>query len=332
MRAFNVQNAAAEEAASHWAARLDGAIFETADREALNAWLAQDPVHRSLLSEYCQVSADLERQLPILVASGKVTVPPAPQEATRWKFKWPAFATLAAVALVLITLWIRQPGPMTETIVTGAGHRQSFALADGTRVELNAHSKLVIENGQTERRVRLDQGEAFFMVSKDASRPFIVETAAGWVRVIGTSFNVRTETRSELDVTVMEGTVQVDAKLAGVLSHDPITLTAGGTLSARSSGLAVSHLSRGALDNLLAWREGQIVLEGMPLREALAYFARYHGRQISATPTAASLPVGGRFSLDDVDGFLEAIETILKVRVTRLPTGIVEVSLLPGGA
>ena len=61
-----------EEQASLWAARLEGSSLSAADRAALDAWLAEKPVHRVLLSDYCQFSADLEQLLPSLVAAGRV--------------------------------------------------------------------------------------------------------------------------------------------------------------------------------------------------------------------------------------------------------------------
>ena len=57
---------AAEDQAALWAARLDGSVLSTADRIALDAWLAVSPDHRTLLSRYCQFSADLEQQMPLL--------------------------------------------------------------------------------------------------------------------------------------------------------------------------------------------------------------------------------------------------------------------------
>ena len=66
---------ASEEQAALWAARLDGASLTATDRAALDAWLAEDAAHRALLSRYCQFSADLEQQLPLLVAAGAVELP-----------------------------------------------------------------------------------------------------------------------------------------------------------------------------------------------------------------------------------------------------------------
>ena len=57
------------------------------------------------------------------------------------------------------------------------------------------------------RFLRLEQGEVFLSVAKDAASPFLVDTPAGRVRVTGTEFNVRVVAGSRLEVTLLEGEV-----------------------------------------------------------------------------------------------------------------------------
>ncbi len=329
MKSFLSRSAtAAEEQASLWAARLDGSNLTADDRAALDAWLAQNPIHRSLLSRYGQFSAVLEEHLLALVATGAVTLPPedAPAPARRrWSLPWFAGATLATAAALALVVWLARSGPQIESIETPAAHRRSLTLADGSRVELNARTSLRIENSRTERRVQLATGEAYFVVSKDQQRPFIVETPAGSVRVTGTIFNVRSETTSQLEVTVVQGTVQVSPGLTGgPLAPNPVVLGAGDRLSASPGGVNFETLASGALEDALAWRQGQIVCNGMPLAEVAARFAHYHGCNIVVAPDAARLRIGGQYSLDDLDGFFAALRVNLfsgkSVGVTVDPT------------
>ena len=315
-------DSAAEERASFWAARLDGSVLSAADQIALDAWLAENAAHRTLLSHYCQFSADLELLLPALAATGAIELPQeiAPKRHSG-NFKWAASALLAAAAIVALALWIGRPRTQLESIATAAAQRQTLTLADGTRAELNAQTSLQIEMGPTERHVRLAGGEAFFTVTKDKSRPFIVETPAGSVRVTGTVFNVRAETASALEVLVVEGSVQVRPGE----SIAPVLLGPGEQLSAGAGGVTVQTLSAGAMDDALAWRRGQVVFRGVPLSMALARFARYHGRGITASPEIANLSVGGLYSLDDLDGFLAGLETFHPVRAIRSLSGTIQV-------
>lgn len=322
---------AADAEAALWAARLEGGTLAAADRNALDAWLAAAPIHRALLSGYCQFSADLEVQLPALVAAGRVAMP-APT-ASRRLWSWPLLtaSALGAAAAVAFTLWFASPSAAPFALATAAAQRQAFTLADGTRVELNARSSLQVAFTGSERRVRLAGGEACFTVSKDASRPFIVETPAGSVRVTGTVFNVLAESPAALDVTVVVGSVAVRPGAAsGGDAAAPTALVAGDRLTARATtGVVVRRLSPAALAAVLAWREGRVVFEDVPLSEALARFAHYHGVGISASPAAAALRISSRFNLDDLDGFFATLAELqpAPVQTARDAAGVYRVAL-----
>lgn len=316
----------ADEQAALWAARLDGSTLAATDRAALEAWLAADPHHRTLLAAYCQFSADLEQRLPLLagIRDEAAEIPTASKTTLlRPWLRRPLWvgAALTAAAAVAVVLWSGRPQDQLLDLATPAAQRAERTLADGTQVELNAHTTLAVAFSGTERRVRLAGGEAFFSVSKDPDRPFFVETPAGIVRVTGTHFNVRTDAADDLEVTVVEGSVQVHA----TGDTAPHALRPGGRLTRHGEKVGVASLSPRELDDALAWRTGQVVFSGTPLREALGRFARYHGRTLRATEAAAGQRVGGRYALNDLDGFLAALEEVLPVHVTHGADGSVAV-------
>ncbi len=322
---------AAEEQASLWAARLEGSVLSDADRAALEAWLAGDAARRPLLSSYCSLSAKLDVLVPELAAAGSIELPHAPEKPrASWNPWRVATATLAASALVLGVVQFERVRGRTEDLSTPAGQRGSFTLSDGTRVELNANTSITVDNGRTERRVHLANGEAFFVVSKDKARPFTVDTPAGSVRVTGTIFNVLTEAASQLDVTVVEGSVQVRPDDAsGNPTSEPTVLGAGGVLKAERGSLTVATLPPADIDDALAWRQGQIVCRAMPVSEALARFSHYYGRAMAATAGAGSKNVSGQYSLGNLDEFLDFLHGSMDLRVARSADGTVRVSL-PG--
>lgn len=90
-------------------------------------------------------------------------------------------------------------------------------LADGTEVMLNAGSRLVYPQkfSGNKREIRL-QGEAYFKVHHDASRPFIVHANGVATKVLGTEFNVRAYDRSNTHVTLLQGSVLVSASASSV--------------------------------------------------------------------------------------------------------------------
>jgi transmembrane sensor len=300
---------AIDEQAAIWAARLDGDVLEGNQRAELDAWLAKSPAHRAALSQYCQLSADLEERLPKLVAAGGVAMPTPKRKARILTFPRIASLALAAAAAVVLGVWVAQPAPQVENFACGLVERKTEILSDGTRVELNAHTSLRFENTKTERRVQLVGGEAFFEVTKDKSRPFTVYTPAGKVRVTGTKFNVRTDSSaSAFEVTVIEGSVKVTPSI-GTSPSKTFPLVGGEQLSARRGREPETKtLSATALDDELAWREGWIVFNATPLPEAAARFAHHHGKSITVDPALANELLGARYRLDDFYGFVKAID------------------------
>lgn len=320
---------AADAQAALWAARLDGSVLTAADRRALDAWLAADPAHRGLLSAYCQFSADLEQQLPLLAGIQDpaaetdrelTTARPRP-----WSSRplWVGAMLTAAAAVVAFVLWPAPAPAPAEEVATPAGQRRELTLADGSHVELDAATQLSVALARDARHVRLAAGQAFFSVAKDPARPFIVDTPAGTVRVTGTQFAVRAADGAAFAVTVREGSVQVrPAGAAAPLVLQPRDQFAAGTVRA---------LTERQLDDALAWRRGQVVFDGTPLPEALARFARHHGITITTAPDLDHLKVGGRFRLDDLDGFFAALrETWPGLTITRDAQGRMHVARQTG--
>lgn len=131
-------------------------------------------------------------------------------------FKVIMYAGVTITAIVFTRgLWQRKNVEVKEKpmqlVATQNGSRTKTLLPDGTTVWLNAGSKIYFDNdfaGAT-REVKLE-GEAYFDVTKNPSRPFIVHTGGINIRVLGTVFNVRSyPTDKTVETTLIHGLVQV---------------------------------------------------------------------------------------------------------------------------
>ncbi|MBL9205037.1 MAG: FecR domain-containing protein [Opitutaceae bacterium] len=211
--------------------------------------------------------------------------------------------------------WLRH----TDRVGTAAATRQSLALADGSTAELNARTQLKTDFRYGRRRLRLEQGEAFFSVIKDVAHPFLVETPAGLVRVTGTQFNVRLTPQGVTEVTLIEGSVEFipATRPPSEPSATPVTLAPGRQLRAQTAGVELRTLSSTALDDAVAWRRGRLVLDDLTLAEVASRFTAYHGKTITVAPDIATLKMGGSCPLDDLPGFLDFLTQALAVRVVR---------------
>ncbi|MEY4689391.1 MAG: hypothetical protein RIR76_3414 [Verrucomicrobiota bacterium] len=301
-----------EHEASRWAVRLDHGQPSEQDRAELQAWLEQDPGHEAALARYRRLSAGLSTQVPVLADPEDVNRLRAAYAFRRRALLLGRAAALAAVVALLVTaaVWLRP-----DVIRTGLGERRAVALADGSRLELNARTELEMAFGQRERRVRLTQGEAFFSVAPNAARPFLVETPSGIIRVTGTIFNVRCTASGATEVLVLKGHVQVSPAPTDGKPTLPTPVSAGELAVAGPAGLTRRQLTPELGQQVIGWRLGQVAFEAEPLAEALARFAPYSSRRITVEPDATGLRVGGRYSLDDLDGFLVALEQALPVAV-----------------
>ncbi|UKJ07515.1 FecR family protein [Solitalea lacus] len=139
---------------------------------------------------------------------------------------------IAAVLIVLISTalisyklyWLKNDSLTFITLNAPQGKVMEFMLPDGSKIILNAGSKLKYPSKfASTRDIYLEEGEAFFDVTHDPSKPFIVHTSNVSTRVLGTAFNVKSYAAlPTITVTVERGKVQVNeqAKTLGVLTPD----------------------------------------------------------------------------------------------------------------
>ena len=278
------------------------------ERKRIEAWLDDDPERRARLEELRAVwdatDADpasrdvdaawqqVERRLNPEPDQNESTAPPASRARrtprhrsgrsrtrTRIIVSVAAACVLAAAALTLLQDPTRSPteAPDPRVVSTEPGERTTVSLADGSSVMLNADSRLTVAAayGDERRFLRLD-GEAYFEV--EPGSPFVVETKTARVRVVGTSFGVRSYEQEEiLSVVVTEGTVGVNPEGDATPER---TLGRKQRAVVSSSG-EVNVTSDVALDSHLAWREGRLVFNSTPLPDIIDDLERQYGLGIA---------------------------------------------------
>jgi len=185
-------------------------------------------------------------------------------------------------------------------------------LPDGSTVTLNRHAVLDYkkdrENGQ--RRVQL-KGEGFFEVAPDKAHPFIITAGDAAVKVVGTSFNVKS-TDDETEVAVETGVVDVSKN-----NHSVLLL--------RNERAIVTRDSKGprkfkSTDNLYNYyRSKEIVCNGTPLYHIINMLNEAYGTDITiANPAIKDLPLNTTIPAGaTLDNILEMISGTLNIRIER---------------
>ncbi|MCX2864613.1 FecR domain-containing protein [Paucibacter sp. PLA-PC-4] len=239
------------------------------------------------------------------------------------------------MTVLVVGVLVGQPWRDIDSYDTGIGEQRLVILRDGTRMSLNTSTRVQVELDQTQRRVRVEGGEAFFEVAKDASRPFVVQAAGTEVTATGTAFVVRLTppgagASQALDVTLVEGQVVVreaERRIAAARIVQPIVMAPGERLRVRGDQGAGGNASKAAppqrdrprMDQVLAWKRGEAVFDNASLPQALAEMNRYSATPIVADPSLAALRISGLFKTGDSAGFAQAVAKLHDLRVRELP-------------
>ena len=183
------------------------------------------------------------------------------------------------------------------------GCTYKMTLPDGTMVMLNADSRLIypadIEVGK--RLVTLE-GEAYFEVVSDKSRPFVVESSQSQVRVLGTHFNVRAYKDEPCCVSLLEGSVCVNSKIA----PDSVVINPGEDARLSTDGAwVVSYSGRHAE----MWKNGFFYYDNTSLKEILQDIGRHYNVEV-VTSAQDSLQVALHFKASRELSLEEIIEQL----------------------
>ena len=309
-------------AAAQWIARRDRGL-SAAEQDDYMAWLRADPRHAAALARHAAV---LERMMGLGAWQPELSAEPnpdlfAPPARRPWRVLAPVLALAAALVLGLF-VWrsASPPTPAPQKTFLRVNERQ--ALADGSVVELKDGSRLDVRFTPGERRVRLT-GEAHFTVAKNPARPFIVEAHGVEVRAVGTAFNVRLDPTG-VEVLVTEGKVRIDeparrAALSAATVEPELFLTAGQQilvpLAATAAAPTVAEVSPEEMSAALEWQAPRLQFLETPLGAAVAEFNRHNTTQlVLAEASLGSVPIGGTFRVNNLEGFVRLLELTIDVR------------------
>ncbi len=225
---------------------------------------------------------------------------------------------IAAFGFILFNFTKNLPEPdkttlFKETIKENpAGRKSTFHLTDGSVIKLNASSTLRVANnfGIEKREVYLE-GEAFFEISKNPQKPFIVHTGDISTIVTGTAFNVNAYGKNNsVIVAVYEG------KVNAILHQEGRS----DTLALQKSDMAifdksVSKLSKTTFDYLetMGWKDGIIYFKNTNSTDAFQYLERWYGVDINIESQDKILgSFYGEFKNENLENVLSAMSKALR--------------------
>jgi transmembrane sensor len=189
--------------------------------------------------------------------------------------------------------------------VTATAERRTLTLADGSAVSLGAQTALDVAYTDRERRIRLREGEAFFVVAPGDRRPFVVEAGGLEARDVGTAFDVKAG-HEATEVAVQEGVVEVSK--AGQPTE---RLEAGASLRIDRAGLRQRRQLPPA--QIAAWRQRQLVIDGRSVAAVVDGIRPYF--------TGAIVVRGDRFARQPLTGVYNLADPVAALRAVAAAQG-----------
>lgn len=330
-----------ESIAAEWVLKVDRGLTGE-EQDALFDWLAMDPLHAEAYQRRRQEWSELD-----IFAQWKPehSIEPNPDllaDLRSAKVKrLPRIPLAIAAGLVLaFGLWgflrLNSPEQLPLfAIETPVSNYQRHVLQDGSIIELNRGSRISVSYDADSRKVELLSGEAYFTVSKNPLRPFIVSAGSIAVEAIGTAFNVEYRPDS-VEVLVTEGRVRLGrSHFSDSLDSLSITtektdeLVAGQKTVVDDESLRspspVETVSPSDIVKRLAWKSGLLQYTASPLSKVVAEFNLYNETQIViADQVLAEREITATLRPNDIDAFTGLLELTLNVQVERLDSRTIQ--------
>lgn len=331
------------EQASEWLVLMQSGEMTAEDQLRFNVWLSEHQDHRQAYQQLratwqglSNLSATAEgRALKHSVSDKPFWMQPGKALSaimSRLREQLAFRQSLGYLSVVLVSiiavglLFTQQPDSSAVNFyATQTGEIQKITLSDGSLITLGAKSKIRARIGEADRHVELIQGEAFFDVAKDASKPFFVAADEVLIEVVGTQFNVL-KRHASINVSVLEGIVNVSEQNNQISASQPnpdVLLTAGQQVIKQQN----AHFEQVAdvdIEELGLWRSGRLVFNETSLIDVIADASRYFDGNFSMQlDQLANEKVTLSLRTDQVDQLPQMLAQALPVKFREIPGNII---------
>jgi transmembrane sensor len=294
-----------------WVARKFARGLSDAESGQFDAWYAADSRHAGAYARAMAIYNAINLATVPQSLAPDLAQPVGRHASARRRVMFGALAAgLVATVGTLSFSVLRED----KVLSTAKGEFRKVPLQDKSIATINSASRIEVAFTAQQRRINLQQGEAWFEVAKDKSKPFIVEAGDARVRAVGTAFAVR-RYADGTEVLVTEGTVEVWSK-DGTAQRRQLTAGERAFLANDASPIAITR-QPAEVNRKLAWREGKLMLKNQTLSDAVADFNRYSSKTIViADASLGSKRLFGQYMLDAPELFARDVSTVLAVPIS----------------
>lgn len=319
--------------AAEWCLRFAHGPVQLEQQIALQQWLDEDRRNFEIfqgMAAIWQAVPDVADAPELISARADALEAMRGPELKPWQKITKQYRIITAIAACLLLLTISSFHFLVDQNLvyhTEIGERRLLALDDGSKVSLDAATRIEVAFSDQRRSIRLLSGRAKFDVAKDPRRPFTVSAGGRMVLATGTAFSVELM-HSRMRVILYEGNVAV---LEDGPSDQPprhIELVAKhiaadkvlepGTMMIAALDEPLARIEPVDLRRSLSWEGGQLTFSDEPLSIAADTINRYSDKKVVIDDHAiGSLVINGAFNAGDTDAFVEGVSALYNLRVTR---------------
>jgi transmembrane sensor len=322
--------------AADWLLRLQS---ETASDELIHQWVqwceadVRNQQAFDRVRELLKVADGLADEVRDgeLIGAAEVSNPVERTVQSGWRARWqrPLRALAASLAILAVgaLLWAVLIGTgqlpvLNGSVIASNAPVRDAMLPDGSKVAIASKSTVAVSYTDDTRALELRDGEAFFAVTPNKHRPFIVTAAGVSVRAVGTAFNVR-RAAERVVVTVTEGTVDVYRQGQEAA---PVRASAGsqvawhvGTRQRADAAVSDEPVMTSVNPTMaMGWREGRLEYRNEPLDAVVADINRYATRPVViADDSVRKLRFSGTVMVELTDEWLGALPKQFPVTLER---------------
>ena len=319
--------------AAYWLVRLSSDDCTPTDRLEFEAWKAKSPANERAFNLMQLHNSMADRLSGDEAIQSMLKQARTDTQLSWWRRKNIRIAAVAASLVAAVSIWntsvfISDELPAEAVVAsieayeTVVGERSAVTLSDGSVVTLNTDSRIEIDYSEKKRRINLIRGQGYFDVAKDFSRPFSVLAGGKEVLALGTVFDVRIRDENLIQVTLVEGSVEVgDVPPASLQPEIPaarkVRLKAGERLVAELGKIPEVKTTDTEVET--SWRTGRLVFNEKGLVEAIEEINRYSTQKLvlSDDQRLRAIKVSGVFSAGRTSTFVNALEVLHPVTISR---------------
>lgn len=218
--------------------------------------------------------------------------------------------------------------PEMNHLIIPYGKTSEVILPDGTKVWLNAGSRLIYPGFFADKtREVFMSGEAFFEVSADKGRPFIVQTSDIQIRVLGTCFNISAYfSDSVIETVLTEGRILLEQNSSRLFSETTELLP--GKLAIFNKSERTTQLKEVDVENYTIWKKGLLKFESTELSRVIKKLERYYNVEFKYNNSfLGNIKISGKLELSESREYVfENIADAANVRISSLGANNYEIS------